>query len=733
MLRVLALVVLAIWPRAAWGQAIVSPELLARPTATPVRVVVRLRTPVVPESALTGPAVAAQRADIRTAQDAVIGGLSERRVSRLITLPFFAIDVSPAEIASLAVHPLVAAIDIDTLLRPSLIQSTELIRAPVVWQSGYDGSGWAVAVLDTGSDGTHPFLAGKVTHEACFSTTDASADSLCPGGASQSTAPGSGQPCLSFIAGCDHGTHVAGIAVGHVQGLAGVARGSNLIPIQVFSSFVATAICSPDPIPCARAYTSDVARGLEHVAVLAGAGNTGRVAAANLSLGGGAFSSTCDAASGMAVVKAAVDALRSLGIPTVVASGNDGFSTAISAPACVSTAISVGSTLDVSDGISTFSNRASFLSLVAPGSDITSSVPGDTYEAFSGTSMAAPHVAGAWSVLKELAPTADVATLLAALRSTGASIQDAATGLTYPRIRLDRAAQSLVSTELPGVPSAFVVSVGSFAVHLQWQPPLLGGPPTDYQVEAGSTSGATNVGVFSTGGALMFSSTAPEGIYYVRVRARNASGAGPATPDIRVVVGVGGNVGVPLPPRDLRADVIDRTVTLTWNLILLGSTPASFFIDVGTASGASNVGSFEFGADVRRVSSSALAPGIYFARVRAANLYGVSGPSNEARFTVAAGGPCTAAPAAPTTLAATVTGRTVRLSWLPPGASGTITGHIIEAGSSSGASNLLALNTRNNAGTYSATVPSGVYYVRVRAVTDCGVSVPSNEIVVTVP
>jgi hypothetical protein len=500
----------------------------------------------------------------------------------------------------------------------------------------------------------------------------------------------------------------------------------------VFSGFLSSSICYPDPIPCARAYTSDVARGLDHVAVLAGAGNTGRVAAANLSLGAGGFSAACDTVSGMSVVKAAIDALRGLGIPTVVAAGNDGFSAAISAPACISTAVSVGSTLDAADAISEFSNRASFLSLLAPGSDITSSVPGDTYEVFSGTSMAAPHVAGAWSLLKQIAPGADVPTLLAALRSTGVTVQDEETGLGYPRIRVDRAAQSLVGSTTPGIPSALVVSVSGQVVRIQWQPPLLGGAPTDYRVEAGTAQGATNVGVFATGGALMFSATAPNGEYFVRVRAINAAGVGPATPDIRFTVGVGGNVGVPHAPRDLRAEVTGRNVTLTWNLLLLGSTPESFIVDVGTASGGSNLGSFDLGSPALRVSSSALAPGTYFARVRARNRYGVSGPSNEVRFVLSASGPCTGPPAAPAGLTSSVTGRAVTLTWLPPTASGTITSHIIEAGSTSGASNVMVHRTGNNSGTYSATAPPGTYYVRVKAVNECGVSVASSEIVVIV-
>ena len=103
--------------------------------------------------------------------------------------------------------------------------------------------------------------------------------------------------------------------------------------------------------------------------------------------------------------KPIIDNLRSIGIATVIASGNSGIPFAISSPACISSAVSVGST-NKDDTVSAFSNVASFLSLFAPGDSITSSVTGGTYASESGTSMATPHVAGAWAVLHQAAPTA---------------------------------------------------------------------------------------------------------------------------------------------------------------------------------------------------------------------------------------------------------------------------------------------------------------------------------------
>jgi len=157
-----------------------------------------------------------------------------------------------------------------------------------------------------------------------------------------------------------------------------------------------------------------------------------------MSLGGGRFTGNCD----NHPLKGIIDQLRSVGIATVIASGNEGYTDAIGSPACISSAISVGATGDGTriegNTVAPYSNSSSFLSLLAPGDAIFSSIPGGGFATFFGTSMATPHVAGAWAILKQQYPTASVSDILNELRATGVKITDQRNGIEIPRISLNR-------------------------------------------------------------------------------------------------------------------------------------------------------------------------------------------------------------------------------------------------------------------------------------------------------
>ena len=116
-----------------------------------------------------------------------------------------------------------------------------------------------------------------------------------------------------------------------------------------------------------------------------------------------------------------IDNLRAAGIATVIASGNDGSTNQLSAPACVSSAVSVGATTK-DDRVADYSNVAPFLSLFAPGDEIISLYPGESFTVASGTSMAAPHVAGTAALMLSLAPNASSATIESVLDRTTTEI-----------------------------------------------------------------------------------------------------------------------------------------------------------------------------------------------------------------------------------------------------------------------------------------------------------------------
>ncbi|RME75970.1 MAG: peptidase S8 [Chloroflexi bacterium] len=226
------------------------------------------------------------------------------------------------------------------------------INADDTWDC-YRGQGIIVAVVDTGIDQDHPDLADNIISGATFvSGTSSPEDDN------------------------GHGTHVAGIiaGAGNNDGIIGVAPEASLMPIKVLDSSGSGTVY-------------DVASGI----VWAADSGANII---NLSLGGVSYSST---------LADAVDYAYGKGVLLIAAGGNCGDSSyALNGcyyqdqpqyPAALSNVMAVASTTS-SNLQSSFSNQGTYIEISAPGSSIYSTYLYNGYTTLSGTSQAAPHVAG---------------------------------------------------------------------------------------------------------------------------------------------------------------------------------------------------------------------------------------------------------------------------------------------------------------------------------------------------
>lgn len=435
-------------------------QALAATPGAPVRVIVEFARPSLPvgiqegtpqgDARMAAAIAAVQQAALQRAAGAGADPDGDVRLFR--NVPMMALTADAATIQALAQDPTVVRIHADRLSRPLLTQSLQRIGMPAALSAGATGQGQVVAVLDSGARLGHEFLSSRIIAGACFNTNGPSGSvSRCPGGATTATTLASSDDCTDpALFGCGHGTHVSGIAAGFNTNLGagepahGVARDARILSINVFSTFPLSQ-CGNLGAPytgCILSWSSDQIAALDHVYSLR---NTYAIGAVNMSLGGGEFASACTTDA----VRPAVQQLTNAGIAVVIAAGNDSFDASVGAPGCIPEAITVGSTTQ-GDVRSDFSNWGTLVDIAAPGSAILAPyINGSSnvdYSALSGTSMAAPHVAGAFAAIRTAAPSASVADILAALRATGTSVT--AAGVTIPRMNVDQALARL-STGTP--------------------------------------------------------------------------------------------------------------------------------------------------------------------------------------------------------------------------------------------------------------------------------------------
>lgn len=244
----------------------------------------------------------------------------------------------------------------------------DMINAPEVWAQGYTGQGIVVAVIDTGVDYHHSDLDGNIwvnSDEIAGNGIDDDGNSYIDDVRGWDFVDNDSDPMDTD----NHGTHVAGIiaAENNGTGITGVAYNAQIMPVRVLG---------PN-----GGLQTDISAGIRY-AVDNGAN------VINLSLAGNYTSE---------IESAAIQYAAENGVVVVMAASNDG-DPQPDYPGYYATdwGIAVGA-VDNTNTMADFSNQAGTTPLdyvVAPGVDILSTIRDDFYQAFNGTSMAAPHVAG---------------------------------------------------------------------------------------------------------------------------------------------------------------------------------------------------------------------------------------------------------------------------------------------------------------------------------------------------
>ena len=370
---------------------------------------------------------------IAAARESVLASLATsdfRLGQRWTYVSGFSGELSEAGLDRLRAHPDVVRVGLDRKVYAYTAESVPLIRADEAHGMGLTGRGVTVAVLDTGIDAQHPDLADAIVDQQCYCA------GCCPNGTSQQSGPG------SVFDDNGHGTNVAGIiASGGRVAAVGVAPDADLVAIRVLGA--------------SGGSVSTIVSALEHVL------GRPQIRIVNMSLGGGGpFTSVCDQVdAGNMAFGSVIARLRSAGVLTVVAAGNEGYTTGVSSPACVNAALAVGAVYDnnvggiawgtcpdattAADQVTCFSNSSPLVELLAPGALTTSSGPGGGTLTEGGTSQAAPHVAGAAAVLLQARPTLTPDDIIAVLAATGNPVADRKNGVVVPRINLRAAVDAV--------------------------------------------------------------------------------------------------------------------------------------------------------------------------------------------------------------------------------------------------------------------------------------------------
>ncbi|MCC7124426.1 MAG: fibronectin type III domain-containing protein [Acidobacteria bacterium] len=175
----------------------------------------------------------------------------------------------------------------------------------------------------------------------------------------------------------------------------------------------------------------------------------------------------------------------------------------------------------------------------------------------------------------------------------------------------------------PAAPASISASAVGTVASLTW---AAASGATSYVLEAGTTPAHADVFTGNLGSALAVQASVEPGTYFARVRARNACGLSAPSPEAVFAA------GSPDAPTTLTGAALGGTVTLSW--VPPGRALTGYLVDVGTAPGASNLGSIPVAGTSTSLIANTVTAGTYYVRVRAVGPSGASSPSNEVTVVV---------------------------------------------------------------------------------------------------
>lgn len=361
-------------------------------------------------------------------RDELINYIGKEKIKHKLSNTSFSAELSKEEMQNLINQGY--SVNYDWPMKLYLQDTAGIINATSTWklkESGLNLTGLyeTVCILDTGVNFTHPDLIGR----------NLTCNIDCIGGSCSEN--------CSVSDDNGHGTHIAGIIAAN-SGLTGIAFNSDLISVKVLNS-------------AGEGFSGNVLAGLQWCINNA---NTYNISVISMSLGcnetPSGYSTYCDSSNTSAgcarkYFTTEINNAFSHNISVVIATGNNAWKNAISAPACIQNSIRVGSSTK-DDSISSFSNRWNLSMFLAPGSFInstrwnpTENLTGCTeqgdYMTCSGTSMAVPHVVGAIAIINQfLKLTHQIKNpfeIKQVLNNTAKRIKSSSNpNLTYPRIDL---------------------------------------------------------------------------------------------------------------------------------------------------------------------------------------------------------------------------------------------------------------------------------------------------------